>query len=172
MEAIIRPARLDDARPLQRHCYPNHALEDVQDYLSWCLRQAEKGRIVRLVAEVDGQSVGNAQLTVWGREGEIGSLVVADGYRRQGLATQLLARLVAEARQRDLIALEISVCECQPAILAFYERLGFHRVVQSGASGQDGSNAVSARGGQIKSGLSHPVRPGPVVQCRMQLQGR
>jgi ribosomal protein S18 acetylase RimI-like enzyme len=172
LEAIIRPARRGDAEALQRNCYPEHALEDVENYLSWCLRQAEKGRIVRLVAEVAGQAVGNAQLTVWGWEGEIGSLVVAGEYRRQGLASQLLTRLVAEARQRELIDLEISVCGCQPAILAFYERMGFQRVVQSRDCSQDGSNAVSARGGEIKSGLSHPVRPGPVVQCRMLLQGR
>jgi ribosomal protein S18 acetylase RimI-like enzyme len=172
LEAIIRPARLEDAGALRRHCYPDHGLEDVQDYLAWCLRQAEKGRILRLVAEVAGQVVGNAQLTVWGREGEIGSLVVAEEYRRQGLASQLLTQLVAEARKRDLVALEIRVCACQPAILAFYERVGFQRVAQPVAPGQDGPDAVSTRDGEIKSGLSHPVRPGPVVRCRMLLQGR
>ena len=172
MEAVIRPARLDDARALQRYCYMDQALEDVEDYLSWCLRQAEKGRIVRLVAEVAGQVVGNAQLTVWGREGEIGSLVVAEEYRRQGLASQLLTRLVAEARERELVALEIRACEYQPSIIAFYERMGFQRLAQPGASGQDGADAVSARDGEIESGLSHPVRPGPVVRCRMLLQGR
>lgn len=169
MEAIIRAARLDDAGALQRHCYPDHALEDVQDYLAWCLRQAEKGRIVRLVAQVGGEAVGNAQLTVWGQEGEIGSLVVGQSYRRRGLATQLLTELIAEAARRELAALEISVCECQPAILAFYERLGFQRVVQPGESSRRRSRSMGAGGRDQKNGLSHPARPGPVVQCRMLL---
>jgi ribosomal protein S18 acetylase RimI-like enzyme len=169
MEAIIRPARLDDAGALQCHCYPDQALEEVQDYLAWCLRQTEKGRILRLVAQVGGQAVGNAQLTVWGQEGEIGSLVVGQGYRRHGLATKLLSELIAEAVRRDLVALEIRVCECQPAILAFYERLGFQRVVQLGAPPRNRSRAIEAGDGDIKNGLSHPARPGPVVRCRMLL---
>ena len=171
-EASIRPARLDDADALHRHCYPDQALEDVQDYLAWCLRQAEKGWIVRLVAEVDRQVVGNAQLTVWGLEGEIGSLVVAEGYRRRGLATRLLAELITEAGQRNLAALEIRARECQPAILAFYERLGFCRVEQPERLSVHDPKAVQYGGAESKNGLSHPARPGPIVQCRMLLQGR
>jgi ribosomal-protein-alanine N-acetyltransferase len=169
MEASIRPARLEDADALHRHCHPDQTLEDVEDYLAWCLRQADRGRIVRLVAEVDGQVVGNAQLTVWGLEGEIGSLVVAEGYRRRGLARRLLAGLIIEAEQRDLAVLEIRVCTCQPAILAFYERLGFHRVEQPGEFSEHNPQAVRHGDADTKNGLSHPVRPGPIVQCRMPL---
>ena len=169
MEAIIRPARLDDAGALQRHCYPEHTLDDVQDYLAWCLRQAEKGWIVRLVAQVDGQAVGNVQLTVWGQAGEIGSLVVGEGYRQHGLAAQLLTELIAEAKRRELVALEISVSARQPAILSFYEKLGFQQVVPPGGASRTGHRATEAGGGAKKDGLSHPARPGPVVQCRMLL---
>jgi ribosomal-protein-alanine N-acetyltransferase len=169
MEASIRPARLDDADALHRHCYPDQALEDVQDYLAWCLRQAEKGRIVRLVAEVDRQVVGNAQLTVWGLEGEIGSLVVAEGYRRRGLARRLLAELIAQAEQRNLVTLEIRVCQRQPAILAFYERLGFCRVEQPGEFSEHNPLTVRYGDAELRNGLSHPARPGPMIQCRMLL---
>jgi ribosomal protein S18 acetylase RimI-like enzyme len=169
LEAIIRPARLSDAGALQRYCYPDHALGDVQAYLAWCLRQVEKGWIARLVAQVNGQAVGNAQLTIWGQEGEIGSLVVGQGYRQCGLATRLLTELIAEAARRDLVALEIRVCECQPAILAFYERLGFQRIVPLGESPPNRAQAMEARDGDTKNGLSHPARPGPIVRCRMLL---
>ena len=161
MEATIRPARLDDAGALQRHCYPESSVGDVRDYLAWSLRQAEKGRILRLVAEVEGHAVANAQLTVWGQNGEIGSLVVAQGYRRRGLATRLLRELIDEARQRELATLEISVCDCQPAILGFYQRLGFRRT----RSSHDPPIVDRDK----KGGLSHPVRPGRVVQLRMLL---
>lgn len=127
-EAVIRPARLEDATGLQRHCYPEAGLDDVQDYLAWCLVQEKKGRIVRLVAEVDGRAVGNAQLTVWGDVGEIGSVVVAEDYRRQGLARQLITTLLDEAQRRGLKSAEIEVHAGQPAILAFYRRLGFQPV--------------------------------------------
>lgn len=127
-KAVIRRARIEDAGDLHRHCYPEASLDDVQDYLAWCLAQEKKGRIVRLVAEVDGQAAGNAQLTVWDRVGEIGSVIVADEHRRRGLARQLITTLIDEARGRGLDSVEISVHESQPAILAFYRRLGFEPV--------------------------------------------
>jgi ribosomal protein S18 acetylase RimI-like enzyme len=151
-DVLIRPARLKDAEALQRHCYAEANLDDVRDYLAWCLRQAKKGRILRLVAEVDGQAVGNAQLTVWGQVGEIGSLVVAEAHRQHGVARKLLAALIAEARRRGLVALELSASEEQPAILAFYQRMGFRRI-------QD-----------RESRLSHPALPETTVQLRMSFR--
>ena len=151
-DMLVRPARLRDAEALQRHCYPAVSLDDVRDYLAWCLRQAKKGRILRLVAEVDGQVVGNSQLTVWGQVGEIGSLVVAEAHRQHGVARKLLVALIAEARQRGLVAVELSASEEQPAILAFYERMGFRRIQDQ------------------KRRLSHPALPETTVQLRMSFQ--
>lgn len=154
VEATIRSARLEDAEALHRNCYPDSSFDDMREYLAWCLRQGEKGRILRLVAEVEGQAVANAQLTIWGQEGEIGSLVVGQAYRRHGVARCLLEELIAEAKARDLVALEIAVQQHQPAILAFYKQLGFRPVQNK------------------KSGLSHPACPEPVVHLRLLLRGR
>lgn len=150
-QATIRPARLADAEALHRHCYPGLTLGAVRDYLAWCLRQAERGRIVRLVADLDGQAVGNVQLTAWGEVGEIGSLVVGASFRRQGLAGKLLAAAIAKARQAGLRAVEIGVQADQPAILDFYRRMGFQ----------------PERG--LKRELSHSRSPAPLLQLRMQL---
>ena len=38
-DALIRPARIDDAEALHHHCYPQASLDDVRDYLIWSLRQ-------------------------------------------------------------------------------------------------------------------------------------
>lgn len=154
MQATIRPARLEDAEALQRCCYADAALEDVRDYLAWCLRQGEKGRIVRLVAEVDGQVVANAQLTVWGNRGEIGSLVVARAFRRRGLARQLVTALIAQGRRQGLAGLEISARRDQAHVLEFYRQMGFEAV------------------GAQKNGLSHPACSEPIVHLWMRLPGR
>jgi ribosomal protein S18 acetylase RimI-like enzyme len=154
-EAIIRPARLEDAGDLHRACYPEASLGDVQDYLAWCLAQERKGRILRLVAEVDGRAAGNAQLTVWGNVGEIGSLVVAEEHRRRGLARQLIAALVDEARRRELDSVEMAVHRSQPAILAFYRSLGFEIVDE-----------------KKKNGLSHSACSVSLIHLRMRLPGR
>jgi ribosomal protein S18 acetylase RimI-like enzyme len=150
--ATIRPLRESDAEALQRHCYPGAPLEEVQYYVRWCLHPARQRWISRLVAEVDGEVVGHAQLTVWGEAGEIGSLVVAAGFRRQGLARQLIAALLAEAEARGLAELEIGVQQDQPAVVDFYQRLGFAQRAH-------------------KNGLSHPACPEPVLRLRMRLRG-
>jgi ribosomal protein S18 acetylase RimI-like enzyme len=151
VEAIVRPARLDDAEALYQHCYPEASLEDVRDYLAWCLRQSEKGRIVRLVAEVGGQAVANIQLTVWGQAGEIGSLVVSQGFRQRGLARLLLESLIDEAKRLDLVAIELEASENQSAIVAFYRRMGFGEFPDA------------------KKRLSHSASPEPVVHLRKLL---
>jgi GNAT superfamily N-acetyltransferase len=149
--ATIRPARLDDAVALHRHCYPEADPSDVRDYLVWCLHPSREDMIVRLVAEVNGEAVGNAQLTRWPQAGEIGSLVVAPAFRRQGIARRLISELINEARRRGLLAVEISVSERHPTTLAFYQELGFREIQGT------------------KRGLSHSVPPEPVVQLRMLL---
>jgi GNAT superfamily N-acetyltransferase len=152
--ATIRRLREGDAGALQRYCHPDAALEEVQDYVTWCLHPSRESWITRLVAEVGGEVVGNAQLTVWAEIGEIGSVVVAGAFRRQGLARQLITALIAEAQARGLAALEIWVQPDQPAIGDFYRRLGFLPCEAQ------------------KNGLSHPACPEPAIRLRMQLRGR
>lgn len=147
--AIFRPARLDDARSLHRHCYPKASLEEVSNYLAWCLRQAEKGWIARIVAEVGGQAVGNVQLTEWRTAGEIGSLVVGQRYRRQGIGRQLLAAAIVEARCRHLPRVELWVGVDQPGLQALYHRFGFRPVEET------------------KKRLSRPPSAEPVVLLRL-----
>jgi ribosomal protein S18 acetylase RimI-like enzyme len=149
-EPMIRPARLDDAESLHCHCNPDANLQDVRGYLAWCLRQMDKNRMVRLVAEVGGQAVGTAQLMVWGQTGEIGSLVVARGFRRKGLAHRLVADLIDHAKRLGLRAVELDVSSEQTFALAFYRRLGFEIVAE-------------------KKGLSPHLAPAPFVRLRLLL---
>jgi ribosomal protein S18 acetylase RimI-like enzyme len=122
---VLRPARIKDAAALWRNCFSQNTLDETREYLAWCLRQMEKGRVVRLVAEADGQAVANAQLTLRRDRAEIGSLVVAEGYRRRGIATALVAALTDEARKRGVQYLEIGARASEPALIALYQRWGF-----------------------------------------------
>lgn len=122
---IIRPARMEDAEALWRNCFSQETLAETQEYLAWCLRQMDKGRVVRLVTEAGGQAVANAQLTLWSDRAEIGSLVVAERYRQRGIATALVATLTAEARQRGAQRLEIGARASEPELLDLYQRWGF-----------------------------------------------
>jgi N-acetylglutamate synthase-like GNAT family acetyltransferase len=125
LKIVVRGLRADDAADLQRGCYPDQPLEAVQAYAHWCLRQMEQGRLVRLVAEVDGRAVGNAQLTLQGPQAEVGSLIVAPLYRQRGIGRQLLRALVAEARRQGVRSLVLTASVEEPWLRAWYEREGF-----------------------------------------------
>ena len=136
---------MEDAEALWRNCFSQGTLAETREYLAWCLRQMEKGpwsfgprtlgpqaqglrakgRLVRLVAEANGQAVANAQLTLWRDRAEIGSLIVAEGYRQQGIASALVAALTVEARQHGAQRLEIGVRASEPGLIALYRRWGF-----------------------------------------------
>jgi len=121
----LHPARLTDAFDLCRNCFPEQSLNEVKDYLRWCINQQAKGRMVRLVAETDSQVVANGQLTILHDRGEIGSLVVAAPCRRRGIGTALVQALIEKAREHNVHTLEISARADMPWIQAWYRRLGF-----------------------------------------------
>jgi ribosomal protein S18 acetylase RimI-like enzyme len=121
----VRSVRSTDAADLQQNCFSEQALDQVQDYLRWCLTQQAKGRIVRLVAEMDTQVIANGQLTILRDRGEIGSLVVAVPYRQRGIATALIQALIDTASEYGVRILEITAHTDRPWIRAWYERLGF-----------------------------------------------
>ncbi len=122
---VIRAARSSDAWALQRHCFPSQPLADVQSYLAWCECQAAKGRMVRLVAEVDGEAIANAQLTLRRDWAEIGGLVVAEAWRGRGIASRLIETLTEAARRHGARTLEIGAARSNRAVRCFYRRLGF-----------------------------------------------
>jgi ribosomal protein S18 acetylase RimI-like enzyme len=121
----VRPLRATDAPDLHHHCFSDQSLRQVEDYLRWCLAEQAHGRLVCLVAAVDGQAVASGQLALYEYGAEIGSLVVSADHRRQGIGTALVRALIAEAQQRRVRTLEISANVEPPWIRAWYERLGF-----------------------------------------------
>ncbi len=124
MEIVIRPAQPADAQALHAACFRAalpHA--DFAAHLRFCLTHAH---IVYLVAALaDGEVVGCGELTQRDRRAELGGLVVAPAYRRQGIGGQLVAALLAEARQRDVERVELRVRAAQRWLREYYGRLGF-----------------------------------------------
>jgi amino-acid N-acetyltransferase len=74
-----------------------------------------------LVVECAGQIAACGQLRRFPGAQELGSLVVAQGRRGQGLAAALIRRLIAEATRPLYL-------ECEAPLAALYRRFGFARV--------------------------------------------
>ena len=121
----LRPVCLTDAADLHRNCFPEQSLEEVQSYLRWCLAQVPKGRMVRLIAQVDRQVIANGQLAIHRRDGEIGSLVVAHEHRKQGIGGALLDALISEAWKKGVRTLEVWARSDLSWLQAWYQRRGF-----------------------------------------------
>ncbi len=89
----IRPLTSLDIADLQRNCFPKESIESVSDYVQRALGYVERGQSAHLVAEAGGHAVANAQLLCWRKRAEIGSLVVAEPLRSQGVGSALIKAL-------------------------------------------------------------------------------
>lgn len=74
-----------------------------------------------VVAEEDGHILACGSLLFWGSLAEVRSLVVRSDRQGNGLGSQIVLRLIEEARK-----LEASSVFALTRAVAFFERLGFH----------------------------------------------
>jgi ribosomal-protein-alanine N-acetyltransferase len=124
-EVEIRPLTLSDVNDLQRNCFPNESPESVADYVQRALHYMERGQAAHLVAEASGHTVANAQLLCWRKRAEIGSLVVAEPLRGQGIGTALIEALSEAAVNLGAEQIEIGAEKDNRQALKLYRRLGF-----------------------------------------------
>lgn len=94
-------------------------------FMDW-LRWQERGRMVYMLVEREGQLVGQGQLFLGpGTRGEIANVNVAAAYQNQGIGTTILNRLVQYAQIHAYTVVEISVAISNHRAQALYQRLGF-----------------------------------------------
>ena len=79
-------------------------------------------------AEVGGKVTGFTGLFSYGEEGEIEPVVVSSSFRNKGIGTQLIRRVVAEAKKRNIRYLSIRPTARNKNALALFVRLGFNLV--------------------------------------------
>lgn len=150
MTVVIRAARLPDAAWLAtlaertfRETYGAHNTpENMEHYVAehfGSARQAaelREGRMTTLVAEVDGEPAGYAQLgqrpapasVTGGAPLEIVRFYVDRPWHGRGVAQQLMEAAVNTARAAGARTLWLGVWERNPRAIAFYRKCGFQDV--------------------------------------------
>ncbi|MFL5698294.1 MAG: GNAT family N-acetyltransferase [Ktedonobacteraceae bacterium] len=127
----IRPVHREDAADLQANCFSRNTLEEVQQQIESLLDDFARGQAMRLVAEVDGSVIGNADLI---REthrlkrhcaGWAG-VVVCGPYQGHGIARALLTETLPQAASWNIELLTVGVRGGTPAE-EVYRRLGFRQ---------------------------------------------
>jgi RimJ/RimL family protein N-acetyltransferase len=99
-----------------------------QKYLRETLKAVEQGKRIHLVAFVNGRFAANTGITVRDRRSShVGDLhiSVAAQFREEGIGTELLKALIAEARQKGLRLIVLSCVEGNDRALHVYEKVGF-----------------------------------------------
>jgi len=87
--------------------------------------ESRKARVV--IAEADGALAGFAILHVEGSVGYVVTLDVAEGFRRQGLARQLMYAMENEASEAGCAVVGLHVFTGNEGAIRFYERAGYER---------------------------------------------
>jgi ribosomal-protein-alanine N-acetyltransferase len=100
----------------------------------------------RIVVAADGEAVvGHAVLMAVGDTGDLTRVAVDRSYRRRGIASRLVAALVAEAHALGLEAVLLEVAEGNAPAIALYERQGFAPIDRRAGYYPDGSAAIVMR---------------------------
>ena len=100
-----------------------------------------------LVAEVDGAVVGHATASVVADIAELQRIAVDPAHRRTGLASDLLAAVVAVAKLEGADRLLLEVREDNAGAIAFYAARDFVEVDRRRRYYRDGATAVVLRRG-------------------------
>lgn len=133
----IRQARIDDAAAVielftnvvaERRWLGTEPGFDRERYRAAYADRIASDEALTLVAEIDGDIVG--ELTLWPQDNglhELGMLIAPE-YRGQSLGTQLLATAQSWVRDRRNDGIALSVFPHNDAALRLYEKLGFQIV--------------------------------------------
>jgi acetyltransferase len=131
---VIRPIRLQDApafrsfverlSPESRYGRFQYVVKEVSPALLRLLVEADPRNHVALVAEHEGEVVGEARY-VRQDEGAEFAIAVADDWRRRGVGKRLFQELLAYARRDGLKRLDGEVLAWNRSMLGFVEQHGF-----------------------------------------------
>ena len=98
------------------------------DWLSRLLSRLEKGKIVGIVAEVDGSFVGQVEVSPGSeRSNHVGGLGISlrDGYRDVGIGTEMMREAETQARALGLEVVTLEVFATNERAIHVYKKVGF-----------------------------------------------
>ncbi len=103
------------------------------EWLDDLVRRIRKGDTVSVLAEVDGEIVGNGEITRGSyketrHHGHL-ALTIRGAYRGLGIGREMVKTLLTEARRQGLRTVHVEFLSTNKAAARVYEKAGFKRVV-------------------------------------------
>ena len=124
----IRAAEADDAKALEMYCFAGRPTEEIDQELQEDLARTQKGEVYRIVAEANGQAIGNIRLerhALNSEIGEVGQLVVSSLFRQFAIADKLIDFAEQVAAANGITTLQIELTPSEEAIINAYKNWGF-----------------------------------------------
>lgn len=140
-EVVIRYPKWEDLEPLLGFIN-NLSAEDTfilrggeqvtkneeMEYLAQSFKDCEKGKRIHLVATLEGKMVVNAAVIKEAfRRKHVGrvAISVSEGYREEGIGTQVLKTLISESKKLGLKMLALTVFANNERAKHVYQKVGF-----------------------------------------------
>jgi ribosomal protein S18 acetylase RimI-like enzyme len=130
-EVVIRKASSKDATSLHKNLFQGRMLSKVRDFLLKDLEMMDKGDMIRLVAEVNGEVVGNIQIyfkfdhPLFHHTAEMHTVRVFENYRRIGVATKMIESALMLSKQKNIEIMTVWVDGNNIPATHLYHRAGF-----------------------------------------------
>jgi N-acetylglutamate synthase-like GNAT family acetyltransferase len=108
-DVVIRKASLKDVTSLHKNLFQNRTLVKVQDFLLKDLAMMDKGDMIRLVAEMNDEVIGNIQIyfkfdhSLFHHTAEMHTVRVNDDFRRIGVASKMIESALMLSKQKNII---------------------------------------------------------------------
>lgn len=122
MNITVRELCREDIDPISR-------IESASFSMPWSAQDfaalLEKPYCFYLVAEADGVLAGSCGMTISFGEGNIDNVVVAEEFRGQGIAQEMLRELIVRGDKMGVEAYTLEVRVSNAAAIHVYEKLGF-----------------------------------------------
>ena len=125
----IRELKQSDFRDLQANIFVRDTIGEVEERTKANIERVAKGEIIVLVAEFDGEVVGNMQLTkythpLYAHRIKLDDVVVCHRFWGKGIARQLFETCKKRVKSEGINIIETSVRGGEPAEQV-YLKLGF-----------------------------------------------
>ena len=130
-DIVIRKASSKDATSLHENLFQNRTLSKVRDFLLKDLEMMDKGDMIRLVAEVNGEVVGNIQIyfkfdhPLFHHRAEMHTVRVDEKYRRIGVASKLIESALMLSKQKSIEIITVWVDGNNLPATRLYHKAGF-----------------------------------------------
>jgi ribosomal protein S18 acetylase RimI-like enzyme len=130
-DIMIRNVESKDAECLHRNLFQNRALSKVKDFLLRDLKMMDKGSMIRFVAEMDGEVIGNIQIyfkfehPLFHHTAEMHTVRVNENYQRRGVASKLIESALTLSKEKNIEIITVWVDGKNSPAINLYDKMGF-----------------------------------------------